>query len=254
MKENRLWYTRPAEDWNEALPLGNGRLGMMVYGGSACERIQLNEETFWSGWEFFEYDSPETKEHLGEMRRLIFEGKYAEAQELSNRYMICRGNGHHDSKAAYGSYQTAGELTIDFAGVGTEPQPVPENYCRALLLDEGLARVQCGGQTREYFVSYASDAAVIRVTGLSAEPRLNFERENTSIIHDLTGPGRGEFTAVGFLPLKFAVRIRHVYENGTLTVCIAAATAYKTDADPAGESADGEKVDKIVADAAMDYV
>ncbi len=233
MKENRLWYTRPAEDWNEALPLGNGRLGMMVYGGSACERIQLNEETFWSGWEFFEYDSPETKEHLGEMRRLIFEGKYAEAQELSNRYMICRGNGHHDSKAAYGSYQTAGELTIDFAGVGTDPQPVPGNYCRELLLDEGLAKVTCGGQKREYFVSYASDAAVIRVTGLSAEPRLNYERENTSIIHDLTGPGRGEFTAVGFLPLKFAVRIRHVYENGTLTVCIAAATAYKTDADPA---------------------
>ena len=72
MKENRLFYTAPASDWNEALPLGNGRLGMMVYGGPVEERVQLNEETFWSGWEYPEYDSPETKAHLGEMRELIF--------------------------------------------------------------------------------------------------------------------------------------------------------------------------------------
>ena len=50
MKENRLWYPVPANDWNEALPLGNGILGMMVFGGVKEERIQLNEETFWSGW------------------------------------------------------------------------------------------------------------------------------------------------------------------------------------------------------------
>ena len=51
MKENRLWYTAPAKEWNEAMPLGNGKLGMMVFGGIAEEQVQLNEETFWTGWE-----------------------------------------------------------------------------------------------------------------------------------------------------------------------------------------------------------
>ena len=95
MKENKLWYNKPAADWNEALPLGNGKLGMMVFGGVDTERIQLNEKTIWSGWEYPVFDSPKTKEHLGEMRRLIFEGKYAEAQEMCNKYMVCRAEGHH---------------------------------------------------------------------------------------------------------------------------------------------------------------
>ena len=97
MKENRLWYDQPAGDWNEALPLGNGRLGMMVYGGVAEERVQLNEETFWSGWEDDgSSDDPETLAHLDEMRRLVFEGRYSEAQQLCNRYLVCRGPGHSD--------------------------------------------------------------------------------------------------------------------------------------------------------------
>lgn len=93
MKENKLWYTSPASDWNEALPLGNGKLGMMVFGGETEERIQLNEESFWSGWKFDEYDKPETYEHLDEIRQLIFAGNYTEAQRLCNQYLICRGGG-----------------------------------------------------------------------------------------------------------------------------------------------------------------
>ena len=112
MKENRLWYPAPAGDWNEALPLGNGILGMMVFGGVKEERVQLNEETFWSGWEHLENDSPKTYEHLDEIRSLIFEGKYTEAQKLTNKYHVCRGGGHHDANSAYGSYQTAGDLYI----------------------------------------------------------------------------------------------------------------------------------------------
>ena len=105
MKENKLWYASPANDWNKALPLGNGRLGMMVFGGVGEERIQLNEETFWSGWEYPEYDSPKTFEHLQEMRDLVFAGKYMEAQQLCNRYQICRGKGDGDSDGAFGSYR-----------------------------------------------------------------------------------------------------------------------------------------------------
>lgn len=87
MKENRLWYKTPAADWNEALPLGNGKLGMMVFGGVSKEHIQLNEETFCSGWECPEYDDPETIKHLDEMRQLIFEGKYTQAQIICNQYL-----------------------------------------------------------------------------------------------------------------------------------------------------------------------
>ena len=100
MKENRLWYTSPANNWYEAIPLGNGRLGMMVFGGISEDRIQLNEETFWTGWEFDGYDNPETPLHLDEIRKLLFEGKYVEAQDLCNKYLICRGNGSRDALSA----------------------------------------------------------------------------------------------------------------------------------------------------------
>ncbi|MBO7403673.1 MAG: glycoside hydrolase family 95 protein, partial [Clostridia bacterium] len=165
MNETLLWSPRPAGNWNEAYPLGSGRLGMMIFGGVRKERIQLNEETFWSGWEFPEYDSPETKEHLGEMRELIFAGKYTEAQRLCNRYMVCRGEGHHDVRGAYGSYQTAGELYLIYDPAADRAEPadeeVPADYRRELRLDEGLAEVRFGGTRREYFVSKAENAAVI---------------------------------------------------------------------------------------------
>ena len=153
MKENRLWYPVPANDWNEALPLGNGILGMMVFGGVKEERIQLNEETFWSGWEFPEYDSPKTFEHLDEIRQLLFAGKYSEAQELTDKYHVCRGQGHHDSESAYGSYQTAGDLYISM------PDAEEGDYCRELILDEGRAEVKCGQGRREFFVSPAYNTA-----------------------------------------------------------------------------------------------
>ena len=222
MKENRLFYQTPASDWNEALPLGNGKLGMMVFGGIGEERVQLNEESFWSGWEFPEYDNPETKEHLGEIRELIFQGKYVEAQKLCDRYMVCRGEGHHDVDAAYGSYQTAGDLYLTFAEDGDGGA-----YCRELFLDEGMARVSAGAQKREYFVSCRYNTAVIRIEGCSSEPRIRYERERTSVI-----PNGDEIFAVGYLPLKFAVVIRKTYRDGVLTVWVTAATAYRSERDP----------------------
>lgn len=224
MTENKLWYTSPAEDWNEALPLGNGILGMMVFGGITEERIQLNEETFWSGWEYPEFDSPKTHEHLDEMRRLIFEGKYTEAQRLCNQYLICRGGGHHDVEGAYGSYQTAGDLYI------TLPDPdgsSDEEYRRTLYLNEGRAEIACGFSLREYFVSPGYNTAVIRMKGDYTAAQLRYERENASIIHD-----DNEIIAVGYLPTKFAVLIRYEKRPDELRICITAATAYKTDRDP----------------------
>ena len=221
MKENKLWYDSPANDWNEALPLGNGTLGMMVFGGKAEERIQLNEKTFWSGWECDEYDSPETAKHLDEMRQLIFEGQYTRAQELSNRYMVCRGQGHHDATAAFGSYQTAGDLYV------TLPEQDAEDYRRTLILDEGRAEVSCGDVKRDYFISYRYNTAVIRVQGCGEGARLRYERNSTTIIYD-----QNEITAIGYLPTKFVVLIRHEVKGGDLYIYCTAKTNYKSDLDP----------------------
>ena len=221
MKENRLWYPAPANNWNEALPLGNGILGMMVFGGVKEERVQLNEETFWSGWEYLEYDSPKTFEHLDEIRNLLFEGKYTEAQKLASKYHVCRGQGHHDGRSAYGSYQTAGDLYI------TMPEADGDGYCRELLLDEGRAVVKCGKGRREFFVSPTYNTAVVRVTGWDDTMSFRYERENTAIIYD-----DDEMIAVACLPLKVAVLIRHEVKDGDMFFYITAATAYKTDVDP----------------------
>jgi len=221
MTENKLWYTSPAGDWNEAMPLGNGILGMMVFGGVNEERIQLNEETFWTGWEFPEYDSPKTHEHLEEMRRLIFEGKYTEAQKLCNQYLICRGGGHHDVDGAYGSYQTAGDLYI------TLPEACDGDYRRTLYLDEGRAEVICASSRREYFVSPGYNTAVIRVQGKTAGAVIRYAREKASVIHD-----EGEIIAVGYLPVKYTVLIRYQIHPDELLIYITAATSYKTDSDP----------------------
>lgn len=221
MKENKLWYTAPASSWEEALPLGNGKLGMMVFGGVSEERVQLNEETFWSGWECSEYDNPKTYEHLDEMRQLIFAGKYAEAQRLCNRYMVCRGGGHHDDSSAFGSYQTAGDLYL------TMPHETAEEYRRALLLDEGRSTVSYTGAERDYFVSYDYNTAVIRIKGDAEKIKLRYTRQNTMIMQD-----ENEILAVGYLPTKFTVLIRHEVRNDTLYVYITAATAYKSERDP----------------------
>ncbi|HEV2124116.1 MAG TPA: glycoside hydrolase N-terminal domain-containing protein, partial [Chloroflexota bacterium] len=88
-QELRLWYRRPAEEWLEALPVGNGRLGAMVYGGVGRERLQLNEETVWSGspWDA---TNPESLATLPEVRRLLAEGKPDEAFTLTSERMMSR--------------------------------------------------------------------------------------------------------------------------------------------------------------------
>lgn len=104
----KLWYDHPATQWVEALPIGNGRLGAMVFGDPCKEIIQLNENTVWAG-QPNRNDNPEAKDALPEVRKLIFEGKYSEAQDLVNRKFI--------SKASQGMpYQTVGNLELSFPG------------------------------------------------------------------------------------------------------------------------------------------
>jgi alpha-L-fucosidase 2 len=104
----KLWYTHPAKQWVEALPIGNGRLGAMIFGDPSKEVIQLNENTVWAG-QPNSNDNPNAKEALPEVRKLIFEGKYKEAQALINQKII--------SKTSHGMpYQTVGNLKIAFPG------------------------------------------------------------------------------------------------------------------------------------------
>lgn len=224
MKERALFYEAPALAWEEALPLGNGILGMMVYGGITEERLQLNEETFWSGFPCDEYNSPETLAHLDEMRRLILEGNYAQGEALCNRYFKCGGLGHRDQTGGFGSYQTAGELVLSL------PASEGENYRRTLYLDEGRVEILTGRTVREYVVSPTYDTAAIRIRGLSGVATLTYERENAAIF-----TRDGEILAIGRLPLAYAVLIRYRQKGDTLTVFLTAATAYRTDADPKDE-------------------
>ena len=83
-QEYKLWYDRPAQVWTEALPLGNGRLGAMVYGTPGIEQIQLNEETIWAGRPN-NNANPNALEYIPKVRELVFAGKYLEAQTLARR-------------------------------------------------------------------------------------------------------------------------------------------------------------------------
>src|SRR6476659_7542673 len=175
-----LWYRQPAaapgardggwgwnnsRAWVQALPVGNGRLGGMVFGGVAEERIQLNEESLWSGSPQ-DADNPDALRHLPEIRRLLFEGNYAEAQKLTYEHLACKGAGSGQGNGAqvpYGSYQTLGNLRIAFPD-HTEAV----EYRRELDLDTAVARVSYrrgdARFTREVFVSAPAQALVVRLT------------------------------------------------------------------------------------------
>src|SRR5688572_24420503 len=84
-----LWYREPADEWVQALPVGNGRLGAMVFGGVALERLQLNEDTFFSGGPYNPIN-PEAQSALPVVRKLIFEGKYAEAEAYANAHVMSK--------------------------------------------------------------------------------------------------------------------------------------------------------------------
>lgn len=169
-QDMRLWYDKPAELWVEALPLGNGRLGAMAYGNPAREEIQLNEETIWGGSPH-NNTNPLAKEALGEIRRLIFEGKYKEAQELCGKAIT--------SPSAYGMpYQTVGSLRLDFEG-----QENYTDYYRDLDIRRAVAttRYTVDGvrYEREVFTSFTDQLVVVRLTA-SQKGKISFDAKYTS--------------------------------------------------------------------------
>ena len=155
MTELELWYETPAREWTEALPVGNGRLGAMVFGGVPRERLQLNEETLWTGGPYSQVN-PDAWPHLEDVRALIFAGQYAEAEALAERTLMGR-------PLKQMSYQPAGDLWIE--------QDLPGDavgYRRALDLDAAMAvttfRAGDTAFAREVLATAADGVIVIRLS------------------------------------------------------------------------------------------
>jgi alpha-L-fucosidase 2 len=244
-----LWYRQAARKWVEALPVGNGRLGAMVFGRTDRERIQLNEDTVWAGGTF-QRNRVGAHRHLDEARRLIFEGKYAEAQRIMQREFM-------GQRIAPRSYQTLGDMWLHFE----KPREVSD-YRRELNLDTAIARVSYRADgatfTREVFASPTAQVLVVRLT-CDQPGRLTFGAE-------LSRPENAEVEVVGTDGLvlrgqcdqgektegvQFVARLQAIVEGGAVsaedstlqvkgadavTLLLAAATTYNQD-DPAAASA-----------------
>jgi alpha-L-fucosidase 2 len=154
--DNRLWYRQPAVRWEEALPVGNGRLGAMVFGRVAQERLQLNEDTLYSGSPYAP-ESPEAYDALAEVRRLIDAGEYKQAADLASAKIMAR-------PLRQMPYGTLGDLLIDFANFSA-----PTEYERSLDLGDAIAatryRTDAGLVRREVFASAADQVVVMTLEG-----------------------------------------------------------------------------------------
>ena len=161
----KLWYDREASKWHEALPFGNGRLGGMVFGGVRQERIQLNEDSVWSGRPL-DRNNPAALENLPKLRKLVREGKIREAEQLA----LYAFSGTPNSQRAY---QTAGELYLNLHGIGEIV-----DYKRELDLETGVLRTEYKTEKttykRELFSSYPDGVIVMRLTA-EGENSLNFD-------------------------------------------------------------------------------
>jgi alpha-L-fucosidase 2 len=156
-------YDRPAGVWNESLPIGNGRLGAMIFGGTATERIQLNEDTFWAGRPGYAPLSPNAKGNVDEVRRMILSGASAEVPDWYEKLWIRKPEEANISR--YGTsfpYLSVGSLMLRFDG-----HDFPSRYRRELSIDDAVARTayDIGGitYTREVFTSFADDVMVLRL-------------------------------------------------------------------------------------------
>jgi alpha-L-fucosidase 2 len=243
-----LSYRQPATAWTEALPIGNGRLGAMVFGGTERERLQLNEDTLWAGGPY-NPNNTNALAALPEVRQLIFDGKYDAADKLISRSIMAVPLGQMQ-------YETVGNLFLDFPK-GTNV----ENYRRELNLDTAISRVSFTrdgvGFVREVFSSPVDQVIVMRLTA-DRSGQISFvagmktpqvastktETGDTLVLSGVNGSANGVKGA-----LKFQARVRVLAQGGkvvadtnslsvsdadSVTLLIAAATSYKNYEDVSG--------------------
>ena len=213
--ELKLWYNKPADFWVEALPLGNGRLGAMVFGNPYRERVQLNENTVWAGSPY-RNDNSEMLQALPEIRQLIFDGKSAEAEKMACEKMV--------SKGAHGMpYQTVGNVFLSFPG--------HENftdYNRELSLNNAIATTtyEVAGTTfnRKVFTSFSDQVVVVRITA-DKSGKINFSASMDRPAQvEITTDGNDKLTMTGITSdhegvpgkLKFHTIVKIVSEGGSV--------------------------------------
>lgn len=153
-KDLELWYKSPATEWTEAMPVGNGRLGAMVFGHYQHEQIQLNEESIWGGSKI-NNNNPEAKAHLSEIQQAVFSGEYQRVWEMSDKYLL-------GTPPEVRSYQPLGNLSIDYFW-----NKQPTDYRRSLQLNSGIARTEYvidGNKViQEVFASSPQDVIVVNI-------------------------------------------------------------------------------------------
>ncbi|MCY4743428.1 glycoside hydrolase family 95 protein [Pelomonas sp. UHG3] len=253
--EHRLWYRRPADEWVQALPVGNGRLGAMVFGGTHMERLQLNENSFFSGGPY-DTTNPKAREGLPKVRELVFAGRYAEAEKLANETLLGTPNRQM-------SYQPLAELLLVFPGLDGV-----RDYERSLDLDEAVAttRFRAGSATltREVYASAADQLIVVRLS--ADKPKWITADITLTAPHQKSSGGEGQHTlwVAGTSPtvggiegrLPFECRLQLIARGGKVSarngglavqgadevfILIAGATGYKRfddiSADPAALNA-----------------
>jgi alpha-L-fucosidase 2 len=262
-----LWYRKPAapNQWTSALPVGNGRIGAMVFGGIDKERLQLNEDTLWAGGP---YDpvNPAAKAALPKVRQMVFAGQYQDAARLVTTDMLSKPIGQ-------APYETAGDLNLSFPGM---ENATVENYRRDLNLDTAVTTVTYTFNgvkyTRSVFASPVDQVIVVRLTAdkkgsISFQADLKspqkssvtVEAQNTLVLFGTNGDFGGNSGRRGGAPtpgikgaLKFEVRARVLADGGKVTsgensvtvtnadsatVLIALATSYKNYHDVTGDPA-----------------
>lgn len=219
-----LWYDQPAKNWNEALPVGNGRLGAMVFGDYKKETIQLNEESLWAGTK--EEADRDAASHLPEIQKLLIEGKVKEAVELSEQYL-------KSSPLRIRSYQSFGDIRMDISN--ENPWTPVKNYRRELDLETGIASVfyQIGDVSykREVFASAVDNIIVLRLSANKPGAltfRLQYHRDQDATAYRISDCELGiegqvfdlpqkDCTALG-LHMKFAGKIDGEHKNGSMKV------------------------------------
>ena len=212
-----LWYRQPATVWTSALPVGNGRQSAMMFGGIDSEVLCLNEDTLWAGGPYTP-DNPESLAALPEVRKLIWDGKYAEAQRLISRKMMAKPLGQLP-------YQPIGDVLLSFP-----PVAEAESYHRELNLHTATTTVQFTSNgttfTRELFASAPDNVIVLHLTA-SKPGQISFKlsmRTNQNLT-DADHPGTDDTLILSGenLPsqgiagaLKFRTRVNIVHSGGTL--------------------------------------
>lgn len=216
MADNLLWYDAPAQFWTDALPLGNGRLGAMVFGDPVSERLQINESTFWAGGPYRPVN-PDAYSHLGKVRELIFAGHYAQAEAMAEEHLMAQ-------PIKQMSYQPIGDLHIDFRHSSTVT-----NYRRTLDLDTAIATTSyvADGTTffREAFISAVDGVLLLclsadRPHSIKCRISLDSPQQGQLIggqASQLTfsGTGKAEWGIAG--ALRFALGVRVINKGGVLS-------------------------------------